>query len=143
MIYISHRGNLAGTDIGYENNPSQIKTALSKGFDCEIDVWFTNNHFFLGHDEPCYAIKEGFLENQKLWCHAKNLAALEKMLANKLIHCFWHDQDDHTITSKGYIWTFPGKPVTKQSVIVDLNPKQNSISCCYGICTDYPILYQK
>ena len=143
MIYISHRGNLDGPDISYENNPAQIKTTLSKGFDCEIDAWLINNHFFLGHDEPRYAIKEGFLENQKLWCHAKNLAALEKMLANDSIHCFWHNQDDHTITSKGYIWTFPGKPVTEKSVIVDLGLEQNSAANCYGICTDYPILYQK
>ncbi len=143
MTYISHRGNLNGPDINLENSPSQIKTALSRGLDCEIDVWFINNHFLLGHDEPSYAVKEVFLENKKLWCHAKNLAALEKMLANKLIHCFWHDQDRHTLTSRGYIWTVTGRPTEKKSVIVKLEPPVPSGLKSYGICTDYPILFQE
>ena len=143
MTYISHRGNLNGPEINLENNPSQIKTALSRGFDCEIDVWFINNHFLLGHDGPSHAVKEAFLENKKLWCHAKNLAALEKMSANKLIHCFWHDQDRYTLTSRGYIWTATSQPIEKKSVIVRLEPPAPIGSKSYGICTDYPILFQE
>jgi len=136
MTYISHRGNLNGPDINLENSPSQIKTALSRGLDCEIDVWLINGHFLLGHDEPAYSVKEKFLENSKLWCHAKNLPALDKMLKNNKVHCFWHENDDYTITSKGFIWTFPGKSITKQSVIVDLQPAPNFNLDCYGICAD-------
>ena len=149
MIYISHRGNLNGPDPKFENNPSQIKKAFSKGLHCEVDVWFINNHFYLGHDEPTYPVKESFLENKKLWCHAKTLTSLNKMLSNKNIHCFWHQEDKFTLTSNNYIWTFPNQSVCENSVIVQLEPENSNSNFsrnelkCYGICTDYPTLYQK
>ena len=90
MILISHRGNYDGPNIKLENNPAQITKMINDGFDCEIDVWYINSHFLLGHDGPVYAVKERFLENNKLWCHAKNMSALEKMIKNKKINCFWH-----------------------------------------------------
>ena len=149
MIYISHRGTLNGPEPEFENNPSQVKKAISKGLDCEVDVWFINGHFFLGHDEPTYPVKESFLENIKLWCHAKTLTCLNKMLSNKNIHCFWHQEDQFTLTSNKYIWTFPNQPVCENSVIVQLEPENSNSNFsrnelkCYGICTDYPTLYQK
>lgn len=143
MIYIAHRGNINGPDPKHENSPAQIKLAISKKLCCEVDVWFVNGHFILGHDEPLYRVKETFLENEKLWCHAKNLAALEKMLTNKSIHCFWHGQDHYALTSKGYIWTFPGHPVKERSIAVKLEPPAPISLKCYGICTDYPLLFQE
>ena len=44
---------------------------------------------------------------KNIWCHAKTsdaLSALKKIEA----HYFWHQDDDYTITSKGYFWTYPG-----------------------------------
>ena len=149
MIKISHRGNIHGPDPDNENNPAQINFAISQGFDCEIDVWLINGHFLLGHDEPTYSVKEKFLENNKLWCHAKNLPALDKMLKNRKVHCFWHQEDQFTLTSNKYIWTFPNQPVCENSVIVQLEPENSNSNFsrnelkCYGICTDYPTLYQK
>lgn len=143
MIYIAHRGNINGPDPKYENNPAQIKLAISKRLYCEVDVWFINGHFILGHDEPLYPVKEVFLENKKLWCHAKNLAALGKMLTNKSIHCFWHDQDHYALTSNGYIWTLPGYPIEEKSIAVKLEPPAPVGLKCYGICTDYPLLFQE
>ena len=106
MFLISHRGNINGKNVQKENSPDYILKALSFGYDVEIDVWYVNNKFFLGHDTPQYEISIEFLKNDKLWCHAKNLASLEKMLYNN-ITCFWHQTDDYTLTSKGYIWTYP------------------------------------
>ncbi len=123
MILISHRGNFDGPDPKSENNPVQINSIMRGGFHCEVDVWYINGHFMLGHDAPTYTVKQRFLENEKLWCHAKTLSALEKMLNNKKIHCFWHQKDDFTITSKGYIWTFPEKPICQKSIIVSLGRK--------------------
>ena len=60
MILISHRGNLNGkTDD--ENKPKYIEEALSQGFDVEVDVWYDNKQFYLGHDEPQYLIQKDFL----------------------------------------------------------------------------------
>jgi len=38
MYYISHRGNLSGSQPEFENKPAYIVEALNKGFDVEIDV---------------------------------------------------------------------------------------------------------
>ena len=102
MIFISHRGNICGPNPDHENNPEQITKVVSMGFDVEIDVWYQNDAWYLGHDKPQTEIDISFLKNTKLWCHAKNLSALEKMI-DLNIHCFWHQTDDYTLTSNGYI----------------------------------------
>jgi len=140
MKIISHRGNLNGPNPIIENSISAINIALNKGFDVEIDVWFKNNKWYLGHDKPLYQVEESFLQNHKLWCHAKNLNALDLLLKNKKIHCFWHQNDDFTLTSKNYIWTYPNKKTVNNSIIV-LIKKQKIAKNIFGICTDYPLLY--
>ena len=72
MIYISHRGNLEGKNPERENHPIYIIEALSQGYDVEIDVWYVDRSFFLGHDAPQYKVDTKFLQNANLWCHAKN-----------------------------------------------------------------------
>jgi len=54
--YISHRGNIDGRIPNSENSPEYISLALSKGYEVEIDVWFVDGSFYLGHDEPYYLI---------------------------------------------------------------------------------------
>ncbi len=142
MIFISHRGNLNGPNKTEENQPSYISAAIDKGFHVEADVFFENNNFFLGHDKPLYQIKPSFLENEKIWCHAKNIEALV-MLKKYKTHYFWHQNDDVTITSKGYFWTYPGKDLTSNSICV--LPEWNNINKfnCAGICSDHIMDYQK
>lgn len=138
MKLISHRGNLNGPSSEIENTPAQIIKVCDLGFDCEIDVWYENG-FYLGHDFPNYPISEKFLENNRLWCHAKNLAALNRMISNKKIHCFWHENDLCSITSGGYIWSFPTViPSNNSTIFVDLRPDWKSKNySCVGICSDY------
>tara|TARA_Y100000310_G_scaffold334373_1_gene414020 strand:+ start:2728 stop:3174 length:447 start_codon:yes stop_codon:yes gene_type:complete len=140
MLLIAHRGNTSGSDPSSENNPLYIKEALELGFDCEIDVWYLGGEWWLGHDNPVYDVSRYFLQNDKLWCHAKNLAALEKMSNNEKIHCFWHQGDDFTLTSKNYIWTHQtNREVCSSSIIVVNEPKIPDFSeGVAGICTDYP-----
>lgn len=147
MILISHRGNINGPDPFTENLPEQITHALRSGYDVEIDVWHLNHCFYLGHDEPKYSVSEKFLENEKLWCHAKNIEALSVMSNNINIHCFWHQQDDVVLTSNGYIWTYPDIEIfTNKSVAVmpENNNKLDDVKTkeilkdCYAVCTDYP-----
>ena len=76
MILISHRGNIDGKIPEYENNPNYIEAALGLGYDVEVDVWFVDGKFMLGHDEPQYETDYKFLMNEKLWCHAKHLDSL-------------------------------------------------------------------
>ena len=108
MYLISHRGNINSINKDRENSPDYINEALENGFDVEVDVRFENGKFFLGHDFNQFEIDKKFLLNSKIWCHAKTneaLIALDQIKA----HYFWHQEDDYTITSKGYIWTYPGK----------------------------------
>ena len=79
MYLISHRGNLNGIIKDRENSPRYINEALEKGYDVEIDVRVHNDKFFLGHHEPKYEVQKDFLLNKKLWCHAKDIHALEKL----------------------------------------------------------------
>ena len=141
MILISHRGNLNGKKVDEENSPKYIKKALDEGFNVEIDVWHINNDFYLGHDKPEFLVESEFLEDKRLWCHAKNLDALLNLSKIDSIF-FWHQEDDYTLTSNGFIWTYPGKKLTKKSICV--LPDINNISFlnCYGVCSDHIVRYK-
>ncbi len=43
MIYIAHRGLFQGPDKEKENHPDQIRKALKKRYDCEVDVWWKSD----------------------------------------------------------------------------------------------------
>jgi hypothetical protein len=139
MKLISHRGNLNGRDPDNENSIEYIKNALSYGFDVEIDIFYYNERLWLGHDEPSYLIKDiNFLKNDKLWCHAKNLQALEILISDKEIHSFWHQKDDVTLTSRGYIWTYPDiQPLKNAILVVEKKIEKKNLPECLGICSDY------
>ena len=136
MIYISHRGLISGSDKNLENNPDQITYLCQKNINVEVDVRLYKNKFYLGHDEPVYKIDKKFLLNNKIWCHAKNYEALEA-LSNLDCHYFWHQEDDYTITNKGFIWVYPGKPLLKNCISVLPENFKKDTTKCYGVCTDY------
>ncbi len=142
MYLISHRGNLSGIEKNNENNPDYINQAISRGYDVEVDVRYESGQFFLGHDFNQFKVNEEFLLNNKLWCHAKTneaLIALDRIKA----HYFWHQEDDYTITSKGFFWTYPGKKLLQKSICV-LPEKTNYDKInCSGICSDFIERYNK
>jgi len=135
MILISHRGNINQINSKYENSPEYVMEACMKGYDVEIDVWFYKNCFYLGHDEPQYKIKSDFLTNSKFWCHAKNSASLE-MMSKLNCHFFWHNIDDYTITSKGFVWIYPGKKLLKKGICVLPEISNYKKIDCLGVCSD-------
>lgn len=145
MRLIAHRGNVEGPNPSKENHPLYVESAISLGFDVEIDVWWENDHFYLGHDNPTYLLENlSLLSNEKVWCHAKNLLALDKLLQISNCNYFWHQNDDFALTSKGFIWTYPGKQLCDKSVCV-IN--ENLITknqfkkfrhiTVIGVCSDY------
>ena len=135
MFWISHRGNLTTTISARENSPEYILEALNADFDVEVDVWLYNNELYLGHDRPIYKTDIKFLLHNRLWCHAKNINALEMMLFFK-VHCFYHINDPVTLTSRHYIWTFPDRFLTKQSICVLPEISGQDWRECAGVCSD-------
>ena len=141
MKLIAHRGNIYGPQPHLENHPSYIEDAIRQGYDVEIDVRLLGGDIFLGHDEPQYKVNMKFLSNIRAnaWIHCKNIEALHFFLEMPEFNCFWHQNDDYTITSHGFIWAFPGKPVTSRSIAVmpEYAPGFNIPASVFGVCTDY------
>jgi len=139
---IAHRALFNGPDKELENHPDQIRKALKLGYDCEVDVRYIDRQWYLGHDTPDYLVDFDFLEQAGLWIHAKNLDALYVLSAVNKLNFFWHQNDDYTLTSQGYIWTYPGKPLTKDSVMVmpewqDETLQNARDADCYAVCSDW------
>jgi hypothetical protein len=146
MILISHRGNVDGRIESYENNPSYIDLAIERGFQVEIDIWYLDDSLWLGHDNPQYKIDLGWIKNRIsiLWIHCKNIDAMIYLKNTDMpFNYFWHQEDDVTITSLGYFWTYPGKKLTKNSIAVmpELRSFQN-IEISLGVCSDLVINFQ-
>jgi len=135
-ILISHRGNLSGINEPLENNPDYIDKAILLGYEVEVDVWYVDGKYYLGHDIPQYHVEEEYLKNKKLWCHAKNYEALTNML-NQNIHCFWHESDTVTLTSKGYIWANLKQQPLEGSIAIMPERNNEDVSSCLGICSDF------
>ncbi len=60
MILISHRGNITGANPSRENSPDYIQEALEADYNVEIDVWYKDKKWNLGHDEPQYEVESNF-----------------------------------------------------------------------------------
>ena len=140
MKLISHRGNINGPNKERENSPEYIEESIDLGYNVEVDLWYDKGKFFLGHDEPQYEIPFEWLEQwcHRLWIHCKNIYTAQILKDYNHIHYFWHQEDDITLTSFNYLWTYPGKELWADSICVmpEIN-KQEIPNYIYGICSDY------
>ena len=146
MIYIAHRGLLNGPSIEWENRPQAIEEAIAVCGNAEIDLWMVDGKYKSGHDKPQYDISWKWLcdNSRKLWIHCKNIRVLESMnlIYFRGFNYFWHEEDTVTLTSKGYIWAYPGKQPIENSIAVLPERFNDDISKCVGICTDYVLKYR-
>jgi len=140
MKLISHRGNLTGPSAADENLFEYVCHAVAEGFDVEVDVWVEGPEIFFGHDGPITLISKHQLDSiaPYAWFHSKNPEAFE-FLTVRGYHTFWHNSDNYTITSRGYVWAFPGYPVFSNAVAVmpELVPGFELSKKAFGICSDY------
>jgi len=146
MILISHRGNINGSILEKENSLEYIDNAICLGYNVEVDVWMIDKNFYLGHDKPQYPINIDWIgdRSHNLWIHCKNVEVLEFFNTfNQNINYFWHETDTVTITSKGYLWTYPGKQPIKNSIAVMPEIYDDNVNQCLGICSDYIENYKK
>lgn len=138
MILISHRGNVFSPNLTKENSPPYIQECLDFGYHCEIDINVINDELYLGHDGPEYKIDLEWLTTRKtkLWIHCKNLSALSYFNFTDFNY-FWHEKDKATLTSKGFIWAFPGMQPIKNSIAVLPEIYNENLSKAIGVCSDY------
>ena len=145
MINIAHRGLFKGPNKHKENNLEQIESAIKNGYEVEIDLRFIKDRLYLGHDEIQEVVESKWLNvhKSKLWIHCKNIDAVDFLFELNLgFNYFFHNIDHLTITSKNYLWVYPKKPYTKNSIIV-CNSKEeiDNVLCSeikpLGICSDY------
>jgi hypothetical protein len=137
MKLISHRGNINGKIPNNENHPEYIDEALHAGFDVEIDMWWVDGRIYLGHDEPQFEVDDKWLTERmnNLWVHCKNVELLNWIRSTSL-HWFWHEEDTLTLTSKGFVWVYPGKQPIIGSIAVMPEIHNEDVSKCLGVCSD-------
>jgi len=176
LVIISHRGNQFGPALFLqdENTWNSIQNAVKFGFHVEIDLWHVHENeikenkenkenkekeFKCGHESHWWSIltfEQIHQYRHQLWIHTKSIPMLSQLIQynQKCIgqdkdqqwHYFFHQQDDVTLTSDGWMWTFPRPhlyldPDHSIAVLPEYHPqtlikcKQNEVK---GICTDYP-----
>ena len=145
MILISHRGNIDKKLLNLENHPDYIDQAIGLDYSVEVDIRVIEGSFYLGHDKPQYGVTQDWLNKRldKLWIHCKNIEAVEWFVMIGRFNYFWHETDTLTLTSKGYIWVYPGKQIVKNSIAVLPEIFNDNISECVGICSDNIKNYKK
>lgn len=144
--FISHRGNINGRVPENENHPDYIDEAIHAGYEVEIDVWYWENKLCLGHDVPEHVISIHWLleRHEKLWIHCKNQQAMVyfDQLSLQYLNWFWHQEDDMVLTSKRFIWVYPGKQPIKNSIAVMPELHDDDVSECLGVCSDLIEIYK-
>lgn len=148
MILISHRGNINGRLVPFENQPNYIDTALAAGYDVEIDVWYEreSGKLYLGHDKADYQIDIDWLyeRSDKLWIHCKNMDALSFFNKSHLqigteYNYFSHDKDMGVLTSYGYIWStnLYDNGILVLPEVFEKTPIEKTIGICSDIIQNY------
>ena len=150
-ILIAHRGLLDGPNLELENTPKTLELARTNGYDVELDLWFVDGRWFLGHDNPSYPIefewlqfinRTNYLDQHHALIHTKNIEALYELTRRHWDgHMFFHDKDAVVLTSSKFLWTYPGQTLTTKSVCLmpewdDTINRINELDV-YAICTDY------
>lgn len=138
MNFIAHRGNTNGPQPTFENTEDYLQDALDKGYYVEVDIQLWNGALYYGHDGPQAHVNEKFIKQNNVICHAKTPGAMGPLL-DMNVHCFFHQEDDITLTSKGYMWCYPGIfPLSNKAIWLDLQnkPLPSTIIGIWGICGD-------
>jgi hypothetical protein len=138
-VFIAHRGNIHGAEPEFENRRDYMEEALSCGFGVECDVQIHNGALYFGHDEPQDQADYDFLRRPYVFCHAKTVETMVVLL-NSGTHCFWHEKDQLTLTSQGFMWCYPGVyPVNQRAIWLDLEgaeTPQIKDTDIFGVCGD-------
>lgn len=153
-IFIAHRGNVGPDEPLWENHPDYIVEALkTTSFDVEVDVRVDNDgQLWLGHDSAQYKLCDQLKDyDNRVWYHAKDVQTFNHFVLQKpYLNFFSHNVDDVAVTSRGYLWYYPDRPVaeSEKSIVVFANTgkcwnldalnlfARRQLRKCGGICAD-------
>ncbi len=143
--FIAHRGNINGRHAPEENKPETIEFVNSKGIGCEIDVWYEEGRWYLGHDKPEYEVTFDWLMKSlplRLY-HCKNAAALDKLHleCGRLgyeVNLFYHTVEDYALTSRGHIVVHPDRLCLPDSIemMPEMSKERQNRLCPTVVCSD-------
>jgi len=143
MKLISHRGNIIGPNPSRENTPSYIDTAISAGYEVEVDINYIDGSFYLGHDTPDFEITETWMLKRKdnIWFHCKNLDAATQLCRLSDLRFFCHTADSFVLTNTNHIWVHDLTMNLCDTCIIpllsDVDILNYSGGVVYAVCTDY------
>lgn len=144
MKFIANAGNIEGRFPIYENRLDYVDSALLGGYDVKVDVWWHNDEFYLGTDYPRYTVPPMFLELPNVWCQAKNIRALEKLLEIST-HSLWFtelfDYQNVVLSSQNVIWSADQLKDTSNYVLY-VDQMEGVVPEIYGICCNN-VLYAR
>ncbi len=118
LLWILHRGLQNGPSSELENQEEILWARVKEGWHVELDLWIKDKSLWLGHDGPQRPLRDhSLLHHPNVWIHAKHLPAAQYCLEHNY-HCFVHDTDCGTLTSKQYLWCYPGSSAGPRSIVV-------------------------
>lgn len=151
MKLYAHRANLKGPGTG-DSKLEAVLDCLRLGISVEIDVRAKQGEIWVGHSEPEWKASPELLKNKLVMSHAKDIAVVS-LLAQIQANFFCLEQDMFALCSNGLIWTNYGTNPTSLSIMCspelvgapeNIKEFYKRISGqCYGVCTDYPLDYQR
>lgn len=154
---IAHRGLLHGPSIELENNIKNIENNIKKYPQIinELDIWVDSDLIYIGHDKTNQHVDLEVLHeySKNLILHIKGIdfSSIKSInLLNSIregFHFFSHQDDDFTITNKGWVWSHPRRGFVKNTICVlpekimelDLAVKSFEFKQLCGVCSDYPL----
>jgi len=134
---------MIGLNPNRENTPSYIDTAISAGYEVEVDINYLNGKFYLGHDTPDYEITITWMDKRKsnIWFHCKNLESASHLGLLEGFKFFCHTSDDFVLTSTNHVWVHDLSTNIGDRSIIPLLSDEEVINyngnIPYAICTDY------
>jgi hypothetical protein len=139
---IAHRGLIDGPNHENENSITTITEWCRQGRASEIDIWWHNEAFWIGHDKPREQVSPEFLHSEYLWIHAKNPSGLYHLqkLSNEKgwgLRIFYHTDEDYVLTTTGDTIIYPGLPDMEGWTYMMPEAEHVIPTVAAKICSDY------
>lgn len=145
--FLCHRGNLESKFVPDENRPDLLDRRISEAYGVELDLWCSDDKYWLGHDEPQYEVSFDWLmkDLSKKYIHCKDGETFEHMLLRcgregYRPHLFYHTKEDYALTTRGHVIVHPGIYLLDGSInmMPELGPEKKTAEYhkAFAVCSD-------